>query len=419
MKVPSLLILLGATTISLATAEPLVVIDTVLVGDPGNAAASESNVTYDAEENSAALGYGAVADSFRIGVTEVTIAQYKAFLDAVATVPAGDYIEDLWNASMASDGNIAGIDRSGSGTIADPYVYTIVPGSENYPITYVSWFSAARFVNWLHNGAEAGSDTERGAYMLDGATSGTAVRNSTATWWLPSEDEWYKAAYYSPELNGGAGGYTLQANQSNTITSNVPGTSGGANFRMNGLFATTQNSIKLPAQSYLTNVGTYPGSSYYGTFDQNGNVWEWTDTVVTGVQYRIRNGSWVDQDQTLVGAAGSLNAPSTLVLFDIGFRVAGAVAPTPDTTKPDITISGKNRTTSKSSITISGKATDNIAVVRVEVKVGGKSYKVANGTDRWKFRAKLAVGKNKIRARAIDATGNVSKPAKIVIQREK
>lgn len=47
-------------------------------------------------------------------------------------------------------------------------------GSGARPITYVSWFDAARYTNWLHNGQGTG-DTETGAYTLNGATSGNAV----------------------------------------------------------------------------------------------------------------------------------------------------------------------------------------------------------------------------------------------------
>lgn len=416
MKVTPLLILLAG--IRLATAAPLVSIDTVLVGSPGNAAASATNVTFDPNRYSDARGYGAVAYAYRIGRTEVTIAQYKAFLDAVAAVPSADYLAALWNENMQSDANCAGISRSGSGTTADPYVYAIVSGSENHPITYVSWFSAARFVNWLQNGATASADTETGAYPLNGATDGLVPRNANAAWWLPSEDEWYKAAYYSPALNGGTGGYTLYANQSNTLAANVVGTAGGANYN-NGVYATTQQPIKLPNQNYLTDVGAYAGSvSYYGTFDQSGNAWEWTDTVVSGSNYRIRNGSWIDQNEALLSAAASLSAPPTTQLFDIGFRVA-AVNPPPDVTAPKVTISGaRTRTTSKASLALSGRASDNVAVVRVEGKAGGKAYQPAHGLKKWSFTAKLKRGKNAVYIRARDAAGNRSKPLKVIVRRK-
>jgi hypothetical protein len=138
-------------------AQPLVVIDTVTVGDPGNAADT--------------TGYGAVADVFAIGKYEVTIGQYTAFLNSVAKTNTNGYIVNLWNTNMTSDLNIAGISRSGSGTLASPYSYSVI-GSGNRPIAYVTWFDAARFANWMHNGATNGASTETGAYTLNGSTSG-------------------------------------------------------------------------------------------------------------------------------------------------------------------------------------------------------------------------------------------------------
>ncbi len=77
------------------------------VGDAGNAA--DTN------------GYGAVADVFAIGKYEVTIGQYTTFLNSVATVTSDSYLVNLWDPNMSINLNIAGISRSGSGTVADPY----------------------------------------------------------------------------------------------------------------------------------------------------------------------------------------------------------------------------------------------------------------------------------------------------------
>ena len=60
---------------------------------------------------------------------------------------------------------------------------------------YVSFFDAMRFTNWLHNGQGSG-DTESGVYTIGSGTD--EVRSASAKYWIPSEDEWYKAAYYDP-----------------------------------------------------------------------------------------------------------------------------------------------------------------------------------------------------------------------------
>ena len=85
----------------------------------------------------------------------MTISQYTTFLNSAASVTSDSYIVNLWNANMTSNLNIAGISRSGSGTLASPYSYSVI-GSGNRPISSASWYDAARFANWLHNGATAG-----------------------------------------------------------------------------------------------------------------------------------------------------------------------------------------------------------------------------------------------------------------------
>ena len=184
--------ILGLTVLlatNVATPVSAVTIPTVPVGDAGNAADT--------------TGYGAVDYNYRIGTTEVTVGQYTEFLNAVAATDT----YALYNTFMATDLSIAGIARSGT---SGSYTYSVI-GSANHPVTYVSWGDAARFSNWLHNGQPMGlqdaSTTEDGAYALNGAITNEALnavsRNAGAQWFIPSEDEWYKAAYYQPAAQGG------------------------------------------------------------------------------------------------------------------------------------------------------------------------------------------------------------------------
>ncbi|MGA1539426.1 MAG: SUMF1/EgtB/PvdO family nonheme iron enzyme [Chthoniobacterales bacterium] len=300
------------TLISNLHAQPLVTIDTVTVGDAGNAADT--------------TGYGAVADVFAIGKYEVTIGQYTTFLNSVATVTSDSYIVDLWTGSMATDLNIAGISRSGSGTLADPYSYSVI-GSGNRPITYVSWFDAARFANWMNNGATNGASTETGAYTLNGATNGIITVNPGATWSLPSEDQWYKAAYYK---GGGTNAeYWVYPTQSawGDAPGNIIGAAANqANF-YNGVFSVTQSADYSSTQNYLTEAGNFSNSaSAYGTFDQGGNVWEWSDAVMTGSTRGLRGGSWNDEVPNLEASTRSSGDPAGEGNF-VGFRVATVPEP--------------------------------------------------------------------------------------------
>ncbi len=150
---------------------------------------------------------------------------------------------------------------------------------------------SARFVNWLQNGQGAGS-TETGVYDM---SLTTPLRSGSASFWIPSENEWYKAAYYQPVAQGGdTDSYWLYPTKSNTAPGNEIGSGANqANFR-DGDFATTPgNNTYSGSQNYLTDGGAFIDSaSYYGTYDQGGNVFEWNDTVLAGSSRGLRGGSW-------------------------------------------------------------------------------------------------------------------------------
>src|SRR5262249_23703270 len=142
--------------------------------------------------------YGGVGYAYNIGKYEVSVGQYAAFLNAVgATDTYG-----LYHPSMAADLDVAGISQNGS---PGGYTYGVI-GSPDHPITWVSWGDAARFANWLNNGQPIGAQdtgtTEDGAYTLNGANTDAALmavsRNVGAKWFIPTENEWYKEAYYQP-----------------------------------------------------------------------------------------------------------------------------------------------------------------------------------------------------------------------------
>ena len=93
-----------------------------------------------------------------------------------------------------------------------------------------------RFVNWLENGQGSGA-TESGVYTISDGVSET--RSASANFFIPSEDEWYKAAYYDPrsEAAGGPPGddnYWLYPTQSDTAPTAVapPGGANSANCNL-------------------------------------------------------------------------------------------------------------------------------------------------------------------------------------------
>jgi sulfatase modifying factor 1 len=275
-----------------ATHAQMMIIDTVFVGDTGNANDS--------------TGYGGVAYGYHIGTYEVTNSQYTAFLNATAATDT----HSLYNTNMDSNSH-GGITRAGS---SGSYTYSTKSGFENKPVNFVSFWDAARFTNWLTSG-----DTENGVYVLtsSGITNNTITRDATA--WanggvaIASENEWYKAAYYD-----GSGSYTLYPTQSATApTATVPNSDNANSANYNNAVGT------------VTDVGSYTmAGSHYGTFDQGGNVWEWNDEIVSTSNRGLRGGSFDFAGFYLQSSFRNNGGPA--VENDIiGFRVS-SLAPIPE-----------------------------------------------------------------------------------------
>jgi formylglycine-generating enzyme required for sulfatase activity len=281
----------------------------VTVGDPGNTADT--------------TGYGAVADSFRIMKFEFQNSQYAAFLNAVAATDT----YSLYNPNMGSNAR-GGITRSGS---SGSYTYAVKANMGDKPVNYVSWFDAARVANWLQNGQGSGS-TETGAYTLNGATTGNAPAvNSGASYFLPTEDQWYKAAYYKG--GGTNAGYWDYATQSDTSPTPVTADSTGiGSAGSTGNFANFNATADWNSQDgNVTTVGSNGGASAYGAFDMSGNLYEWNDlTGAAGSSPGLRGGYWNDGPfplSSLGRNTGGTSREDSLV----GFRLASTdAAPIPE-----------------------------------------------------------------------------------------
>jgi sulfatase modifying factor 1 len=291
----------AAFSIALVTSAALaapISIPTVPVGNAGNA---PSGVT----------GYGGVAYNYRMGTTEVTNEQYVAFLNAVATTDT----YRLYETNMASDA-LGGIERSG---VAGSYSYATKSGFGNLPVVFITWGDAARFCNWLSNGQPTGNQdattTERGSYMLDGATThpefAGVTRTASAQFVIPSIDEWYKAAYHNAE----AGWYYPFPTESLTAPSNDLVDAGNNANYFDGDYTAEG--------MHLTPVGHFSTSeSPYGTYDQGGNVWEWTEQVGQSNSRGQRGGGWDSSQDYLRATEGRSAIMEGAGTSDVGFRVA-------------------------------------------------------------------------------------------------
>lgn len=307
------------TTLVFAELACALTIDSVPIGNPGN----PPDTRYDA------TGVGSVPYAFRMARTELTNAQYVEFLNAVATSdpyglfdPPSTIASWVGIAREGSPGNYSysvKVPASGQGPGGTDYTY------ETKPVVGVSWFDGLRFANWLHNG-QGGGDTETGAYTLLGGTPipsnwQSITRNPGAKWWLPNDNEWYKAAYYDSVTRAF---YDFPTGTDTPPTRNLPSadTGNSANFLLG---ATGKEFFPF------TDVGAYMLSgSPFGTFDQGGNVKEWTETTFNVLGNRlVRGGSWRVVVNYLSASQLDSHYPTDEYHW-LGFRVA-TVIPEPST----------------------------------------------------------------------------------------
>ena len=179
-----------------------------------------------------------------------------------------------------------------------------------------------RFANWLENGQPAGAQdvttTEDGSYTITpaGVAANSIAVNPGSRFALPSEDEWYKAAHYDPV---GQPYFEYPAGADTPLVCFTPGDVPG-----------TANCGDVAGVGGPTAVGGYTASvSPNGTFDQGGNVWEWTDTAV-GAARRIRGGGFDSTPDDLAASSSGQSIDPLSEADNLGFRVVpepGGLAP--------------------------------------------------------------------------------------------
>lgn len=196
---------------------------------------------------------------------------------------------------------------------------------DDMPATGVSWFEAATFVNWLNT-----STGHTSAYKFNGTTfelwqSGDAgynpvnpFRNTQAFYFLPSADEWHKAAYYDPS----AGVYFHYPTGSDTAPTAVA----------SGTAANTAV-YDQPVSQGPADITLAGGLSPYGTIGQGGNVREWEETENDRVNdgsdssRGIRGGLWNSSFRDLRSSDRFATGPANEERLGIGFRVASLPEP--------------------------------------------------------------------------------------------
>jgi formylglycine-generating enzyme required for sulfatase activity len=284
-------------------------IEMVTVGNPGNAPDPTT-------------GYGRVDYEYQIGKYEITQGQYTEFLNAAAR----DDPNQLFYPAMGFTRSQGGIQQTGS---APNYSYSVAPDWADRPISWVNFWTAARFANWLHNGQPTGPQgpgtTENGAYHDIGNDS-LFGRNANAKFFIPTENEWYKAAYHDKNA-GFADSYFYFPTHSN----NPPGID-MTEITRPGNNANSYALGGIHPGYRITLVGEFELSqSPYETFDQGGNVEEWTEATAYLNSYRtVRGGSFTEGTGSIQSMTRR-GIPTTIHYEFTGFRIAAA-APVPEPT---------------------------------------------------------------------------------------
>ena len=302
-----------------ADIDPLSGIDFVHVGAPGNAPWAGNGTVGDL-----AIGRGGVSYEYNIGKFEWTTAQAVEFFNAAfdRTDSLPHLIPPSFWGAQATTPTVAGGRR-----------WVVPAGKEMIPVGNISWRMAAMYCNWLENN----KSTARAAFLNGAYDVSTFAYNGNAftdqpthtpgaRYWIPTLDEWIKAAHYDPNKNGpGQGGYWLYSITRDTAPVPGPPPSMGGTGEANFGFSMG------PVSPFSIPLGSYNVTSPWGLYDTAGATAEWTEGI--GVIFgenrsRAYEGSWWTASSG-TAIADSIYAISgdfpSLSTYDLGFRIASSV----------------------------------------------------------------------------------------------
>jgi len=265
----------GGTTVNM---------DFVTVGNPGNAGDTVTG------GRDGLTGYGSVGYTYRIGKYEVSSNQYHMVVDA----DEGDLLSRF--SSWPQD----------------------------RPAADISLAEMAMFANWLTSG-----DVTQGAYEitenvgesrieLTGIDRVSALGTYETVYALPTDDEWYKAAYHKND--GVAGNYWDYPTGSDTEPTEVAG-------------GTAPDTAVVSDRVFTepADVDNAGGLSPYGTMGQGGNVWERTESLIPEEAnnytpgppdlYSVRGGSFARDHTRTLSTYGMLEKDAYDNSSHQGFRV--------------------------------------------------------------------------------------------------
>jgi sulfatase modifying factor 1 len=289
--------------------------DWVTIGDAGNPA-------YSGGPNGQLAGRGSVPYEYRMSRLEVTSSQWLEFINIFAPQAPnpGSFLRPDYSGITAAPG--------GAGS------YMLKPWVANAGMVGVygiTWREAAMFCNWLHNDkSPEWRAIQDGAYDVStfglnpkGGYSDQLTHSPGAQFWIPTLDEWIKAAHYDPDRfgPGSPGWWTHPYASENQPTPGLPGegqTSAGVTNPIG-----YENVLDIP-------LGSYPNaSSPWGLLDISGGVREYTEETDPGpfLFDRVVKGAYAGATGFALEAHQiyNLNYQSPVVAPFSGLRVASAV----------------------------------------------------------------------------------------------
>jgi formylglycine-generating enzyme required for sulfatase activity len=322
-----------------------VVPELVMVGDGGNLA-------------DPLTGLGAVEMPFQIGKYDTTTLQWSVFLNAVNVVegnqsdPRHLYHPEMFQANDPSSFLMKATCRLMTDastpyekhlnerivTVFFPKEWGVLRGHyyASIPMTRVPIDDAKRYCNWLHNGAPSFDElnattlwiTETGAYDFTNGKHGELMPG--ARYFIPSLNQWYKAAYYQAfRPNPGYWHYPTQGNKLPRQTASCcnyfddPSQPDDGHYHSRKTGANYAESCLAYPHCVIwhytgdsrgalltTPVGLFKDSpGPYGTYDMGGNVRQWTSDCVTKEEVGSLDPKRLTYDPTAMNTTYSFLAP--------------------------------------------------------------------------------------------------------------
>lgn len=240
--------------------------------------------------------------AYEIMVTDVTVGQYTAYLNASLAegqvrlgefngqkAIVGNYPGDVFHGVKHEDEIKAGdwiyipLDDPASRFTFDGVTFMPKAGYENHPMTTVSWFGA-----WGYCDSSGG--------------------------YLPTEIEWEKAAR-GTDTRPFPWGDEIQINNANFYASRDP-------FEKMSSFGSRTSPVGFYNGQTYDGYVTLDSASPYGLYDMAGNVWQWTGDVYEGMHYRFMRGGSKDTYDMDLRLWVRNNATPTYFSPGVGFRCA-------------------------------------------------------------------------------------------------